>query len=153
VIANAQKTGEIERTVGALRHLAAHRFLWALPLNALQNAVVDKIQVVRIKTAQGIVAIPGSRASTNAQNVVIPARPSEKVERVSMTIQARDFGDPPAADQFIENMAAEPYFKEHLRKVDPIRLKDRSPAQVTQTDPPRSYIPFTIECDYLERPL
>lgn len=153
VAANAQKTGEIERTVGALRRLAVNRFLWALPLNALQNAVVDKIQVVRIKTAQGIVALPASKAVTNAQNVVIPARPAEKLERVSMTIQARDFGDPPAADQFIENMAAEPFFKEHLRKVDPIRLKDRAPAQVTQTDPPRSYIPFTLECDYVDRPL
>lgn len=146
VSVNAQKTGEIERTLSGLTHLATNRFLWAPPLNALQNTIVDKIQVVRLKTSQGVVTQSGPKPAPGT-------RIGDRVERISMTLQGRDFGEPPAMNTFIETIAAEPFFKDTLRKTDPIRLKDRLPTQVTQTDPPRSYIPFTIECEYADRPL
>jgi hypothetical protein len=68
-------------------------------------------------------------------------------------IQAKNFGDIKAADQFMDAIANQKYFKANLRKADPVTLKNRSPKQANPLDPEKVYTVFAIECAYPERTL
>jgi len=146
--AEARKAGEIGRAVAALDQHATNRFLWALPLNALQLATVDDIQVVGLKIEQTLVAVDPPKAATNA-----PPKPAETREQIVLSITAKNFADTQAEDEFIERLASVPYFTESLRPKSPVMLKNRSPRQVDPLDPTKTFILLTIECVYPERVL
>lgn len=141
----------IERTLEGLQKLAVNRFLWGTTLNALQFTTVENIQIIRLKLEQTISNSPATKPATNINNRIILGRPATATERITLTIQAKDFSDPPAADTFIENVRSYPYFKTGFRRLDPVRLIDRDPRQVDPTDANKSFILFTIECAYAER--
>jgi type IV pilus assembly protein PilM len=129
-----------------IERIAAGRFLGADLLNALQEAVVDDIQLVHI--------------SVDIQTRMVDPPPSTKgskdpfpVETVLLTLQGKDYGNPPSLDTFIDRMVEVPYFKQHLRKTAPVKLVDRSPSQVDPSDVTKSFILFTVECTFAERPL
>lgn len=151
ILSDAKKTSDIERTVSNLGKLATNRFRWALPLNALEHTMVDGIQVIHLRVEQNIVSIPAVKVSTNALGTVIPAKPAMATEKVTLTIQAKDSADPPAVEKYIQTLAASPYFKQTLAKVNPIRLKERLPPQVDPLEPTNTFVLFTLECTYAER--
>lgn len=149
VSAEAKRAGELERTLKTLQQWKTNRFEWAPAFDALKHTVVDDIQVVRIKTDQTVSYIPALKAVTN-NNVVVAAKPAITTEKITVNIQAKDFADPPAAEKFMESIKANPWFQKHLRKNEPIRLKDRLAPQVDPADPTKTFILFTVEC-YAER--
>ncbi len=149
VSAEAKKAGELERTLIALQQWTSNRFEWAPAFEALKHTVVDDIQVVRVKTDQMLIYSPAIKAITN-DNVVTAAKPAVTTEKITMNIQAKDFADPPAAEKFMETIKANSWFQKHLRKNEPIRLKDRLAPQVDPADPAKTFILFTVEC-YAER--
>lgn len=151
--ANARAIVEIEGTLMALNQVATNRFLWAAPLNELQFAMVRDIQVLRLRLDQQIIRIAATKPRTNENNIVTPGRPAATLEKITMTIQAKDTGEPPASDRFIEAIAANPYFRNSLRKENPVRLLDRGAPQVDPLNPSKTFIMFTIECSYPERAL
>lgn len=140
-----------ERTMGNLYRQASGRFLWALPLNALQAAVVDDVTVVRLQLRQTVAFTEAVKPEKDIDGKLFPGKPAFTVEKTFLTITAKDFGQPPAAEKFIQAIAAEPYFRARLRPVNPIILRDRLPRHVDPDDTSRSYIPFTIECVFEER--
>ena len=135
-----------------LVHHSTNRFIWARPLSALQQAIVDGIQVVRISIDQ-TVATTEATPSTTADDKVVPGKPGSSLEKIILTIQAKNFGDASNVDKFIEAIAAAPHFRSNLRKVNPIILKNRLAPQVDPVDPAISFTMFTIECNYAERVL
>jgi Tfp pilus assembly PilM family ATPase len=143
-----KKVGEMERTMFPLQHHATNRFLWALPLNALQVAMVDEIQVVGLKMEQTLVNVDAVKASKTTR-----AQPAQTKEQIVLTITAKNFADNHAEDKFIESIASLPYFQVSLRKKEPVLLKNRLLRQVDPLDPARLFTLFTIECVYPERVL
>ena len=143
-----KKVGEMERTMTPLQHHATNRFLWTLPLDALQLAMVDDIQVVGLKMEQILVQMDAMKASKTVR-----AQPAQTKEQILLTISAKNFADNHAEDIFIETIASLPYFKSSLRKKEPILLKNRLLRQVDPLDPTRIFTLFTIECVYPERML
>ncbi len=148
----SKKASEVELLITNLVHHSTNRFIWARPLSALQQSMVDDIQVVRITIEQTVVnteTVP----PTTADDKPVPGKPGYSTEKIILTIQAKNFGDSSNVDKFIENVAAYPYFRSNLRKVNPIILKNRLPPQVDPVDPAISFTMFTIECNYAERVL
>jgi len=143
-----KKVGEIDRTMIPLRHHATNRFLWALPLNALQLAMPDDIQVVGLKMEQTLAQVEATKATKTVR-----AQPAHTKEQVLLTITAKNFADNQAEDRFIEHIASLPYFKNNLRKKEPVLLKNRLLRQVDPLDPAKTFTLFTIECIYPERVL
>ena len=143
-----KKAGEIDRTLNPLQHHATNRFLWALPLNALQLVMSDEIQVVGLKIEQTLVQADAVKASKTVR-----AQPAQTREHVSLTITAKNFADNQAEDKFIERITSLPYFKNNLRKKEPVLLKNRLLRQVDPLDPVKVFTLFTIECVYPERVL
>jgi hypothetical protein len=100
--------------------------------------------------------------STNASRInakVEVIRPILIVEQIVLTIQARDYSNPPGrqVDEFYKAVAASPYFKEHLHKVEGQGLKFKERAIQTAVDPldplqpTVPFIAFTLECKYRDQ--
>lgn len=152
-ITSSKKAGDIQKNLGLLDDLAAKRFLWALPLNALQYSWVPNIQVLQLRIQQTVVEEAGTKTTTDEKGKTIPGKLPTSHEVTIMTITAKDTGHPPASDKFIEAIAAQPYFHDHLRPVKPVLLKERQPSQIDPQDPTKDFILFTIECYFLEKGL
>lgn len=151
--ADAKKAAEAETMLRGLESLASNRMLWAPALNALQFAVVDNMQVIRIQIAQQYSQTKGTPAVTNqTTKSVTRAIPDETTELTIMTIQAKSSAKPSAAESFMEALAESPWFKANLRSQSPIRLKENQAAQIDAADPNKMSILFTVEC-YAERKL
>ncbi|MBI3882275.1 MAG: hypothetical protein HY301_19735 [Verrucomicrobia bacterium] len=142
-----RKTADMEQKLIALRGLAANRFLWGSTLNSLQHTIAADIQMVRIKGEQSV-SLPA--VTPGAAKL---ARPTGPVERLVLQIDAKDFA--PATElnhnKLISELVSTKAFAEQLRKKDPVTLKERLPSQPDPADPGRNYIPFTIECRFLEK--
>jgi len=114
----------------------------------VQTELVDDIQVVGLKMEQTLVQSDAVKSSKTVR-----AQPAQTKEQILLTISAKNFADNHAEDKFIETIASLPYFKNSLRKKEPVLLKNRLLRQVDPLDPNRIFTLFTIECVYPERVL
>src|SRR5205814_1419728 len=138
---------------GSLNEIASNRFLWALPLNALQYIVADNIQLIRLRMQEEVVVhLPGAKPATNSNNG-IAGKLVTSTARITLSLQGKHFGEPPAAERFIEDLGSFPYFKANLRKAQPIRLVNISSQQVDPIDTSKTFILFNLECRFADKDL
>ena len=83
----------------------------------------------------------------------VRAEPAQTKEQIFLTITAKNFANNQAEDKFIEQLLSLPYFKNTLRKKEPVLLKNRLLRQVDPLDPTKTFTLFTIDCVYPERVL
>lgn len=151
VTTNLNRMDDAIRKWSALQTLASNRFLWAPQLSALQYVLVDDVQLVRLKTDQTYVITEGVKPSTNAAGVVSRGRPATSREKVVLTIEANDYSSPRPGDQiskFQEALNSHPYFKTNLQRVE---MMMRSPPQSDGSRQGRSFVFFTLECQFPEK--
>ncbi|MEW6305705.1 MAG: pilus assembly protein PilM [Verrucomicrobiota bacterium] len=147
IASNAQKAGELEHVLSVLDRHVTNRFLWAPTLDALQYTTLSNIQIVHLSIDRNVVNYDPPRSPGR------PTAPGTSTETITLNIQAKDYGENPTIDAFIEAITASPYFKQNLRNLNSVRLKDRSSAQVDPLDPSRTFVLFTIECIFRDRTL
>lgn len=146
-IAEGRKTFTI---AAAMEQHATNRFFAAATLNALQEVVRDEIHVVHLSLQQNLQYVPPVKAGNTSAGRT-PAKKAYIIERVALSIQAKNFAGATAADAFMDRIAAQSWFAPNLRPVNPVTLKSRSPRQVDPLDPSIAYTLFTIDCAYPER--
>jgi hypothetical protein len=151
VMESQQKLGEFTSRLTALRELATNRFLHGSLLNALQQATIDDVQLVRLKTDQMYLFTDEIRAKTNSNDQYVPGKPAKVSERIVVTLDAKDGGATPgdSVNKFKQSIADLPYFQNGLGKTNEVRLTSLSPPQTTLDTKP--YVLFTLECRYPER--
>lgn len=145
-----KKTTETQYKLDVLRQLAANRFLHGTLLNALQQTIVDDIQLTHFKIDQSYSYMEGTKATTNGDRV-IPARPATTSEKITLTLNAKDTGANPGDQltRFKEAIAKHPYFQSALGATNEVRLSNLS---APQTGPDgRMFVMFTLECRFPER--
>jgi Tfp pilus assembly PilM family ATPase len=144
-----KKIAETQQTLRTLELLSTNRFLWVEPLNALQFAMVDNIQVQSLRLRQELIAAPENpTAGSKADSTERPM-----LEKTVLTIKAKNSGEARSTDRFIEAIAAQAYFAKRLRTNNPVLLKERLPPQVDPSNPDKSFMMFTIEAHFAERTL
>jgi hypothetical protein len=151
VSSNLNRVAEAESRISALYSLATNRFLWGSVLNALQYTLVEDVQLVRLKTEQSYTLTEGTKASTNkATGVVTKGKPGTSKQRVTLTIEAKDYSNKPGdqVPKFQERLNNEPFFKTNLQKSE---LTGLSPVQSDAANPGRQYKQFTLECQFQEK--
>ena len=144
---------QAENRLAALESLNTNRFLWGTALNALQQTMngVDRIRVVRLRAQQNYLSEPGKPAVTNGVTV-IPAKPITASEKISISVEAKDFSNPPGGQVslFKKSILAVPYFKDGLQKTNGVLLTSLSPPQ----DDPETlqpFVKFTLQCHFPEK--
>ncbi|MDB6027839.1 MAG: hypothetical protein JWM68_4062 [Verrucomicrobiales bacterium] len=154
VITESQKQMiEAERKLTALLRFSTNRFLWAPVLNGLQQAVVPvsgEIQLDQIKAVQTyeqLAAVPASKDKKT------PAKPAASVEKISLILKSRDYGNPTEANynKFKTALNNQPYFKTLLQKNEGVRLASTLAGPTLDPfDPSRAYYQFSLECSFQE---
>ena len=85
VLVNEKKIADARANLTALRKLANNRFLQGNLLNALQNATVPGVQLVRLMVSQTYGSAQTSNLQTNAP----------VIERIVVSLDAQDFSSDP----------------------------------------------------------
>src|SRR5437867_4441638 len=150
VMQDLKNTAEVERKLATLHTLATERFLWGNPLQALQQTLVDNVQLVRLRAAQTFALTEEVKPTTNDTHVV-PGKPATATEKIGITIEAKDFSRSPGVkvSQFKDTLAGFAYFKENLKPVDGVKLAQLSPPDVT--DPQKPFVLFTLNCFFPDK--
>jgi hypothetical protein len=79
----------IKGRIAALDHLHTNRFLWGSVLNALQQTVVDQVQVTHIWAAQTYEREPNKTVGSGATLKTIPG--SANFEKIKLSIAGKDY--------------------------------------------------------------
>ena len=155
--AEHRRTAAIESRLDALDRLSTNRFLWANVLNALQFTVNDGIEVQRVIGKQSFVLVDPIPAKTNTvtgstNKTIIPGKLGSSKQTLSLTIQGRDVSSNPGnqINRFREGIATHPFFASELKKVEGVALRNRSPVTQDPLEPTRSFVEFTLECQFPE---
>ena len=146
------KIADIDHKLAELRRLAASRLLQGTLLNALQKTTVDDVQLIRLRVDQTYTSVEGTKARTNAANVVIKGRPPATTERIVVNLEGIDSSASPGdqVNRFKTVLATNAYFKDMLARTNPINLKSLSPLQVAPVTG-KPCVMFTLECRYPEK--
>jgi Tfp pilus assembly PilM family ATPase len=144
------RLAEANRTFASLQTHYTNRFVFASALDALQHATMDDIQLTRL-ILQESVANTAEKKGISEKNRTVPRQPGYSTEKVTLTIQAKNFGGPEEREKFIEKIISVPHFKQQLRKQEPVVLRNHMARQVDPLDPSKTFNLFTIECMYPDR--
>jgi hypothetical protein len=149
VLENNNKIADIEKRLDALQRLSASRLLVGSLLGGMQKTTVDDVQLLRLKVDQSYTLVEGTKAMTNSQNVVIPAKPAKQTEKILLTLDGID-SSANAGDGFYKYKDAltnNPYLKQVLVKTNGINLKNLSPPTIAAASG-KPTVNFTLECRY-----
>jgi hypothetical protein len=152
VVQSLQKLTDVRRKLASLQQLTTNRFLQGTALNALQQAALEEVELRRFRTDQTYVLVPESKPATNESNRVIPGKPASVIEKIVVTLDARDVSATPGdqVSRFKQSVAASPYFQSLLTKTNEVRLTSLSPPAPSAIGV-RSFVGFTLECRAPER--
>ncbi len=150
VQADLKKISESQRRLDALNKLSTNRFLQGNLLNALQQIYVPNVQLVRLRLDQAYESKAGTPDKTNSFGVVA-GRPGISVERITLTLDAKDAGATPGdqVNHFTETLARQDFFKSSLDTTNGIKLSNLSSVQSNLGNKP--YVPFTLECRFPDK--
>jgi hypothetical protein len=150
VLVSQKKIAEAKDSLAALQKLTRDRFLQGNLLNALQQATVPDVQLVRLKVDQTYVATEGTTAQTSDTGI-IQGHPGTVTEEITVTLDARDYSSSPGdrVNKFQDAISHQPYFQAELNKTNGVRLTNLSPPQVGPDGKPS--VMFTLQCTYHNR--
>jgi hypothetical protein len=146
LISQAKMTGVNEK-LAALQKLSQSRFLQGNLLNALQQATVDGVQLMRLRVDQTYFAIEKTAPQTNGTSIT-PSRPGTVTEKIVVSLDARDYSSNPGdqVNKFKDAISQQPYFQAALNKTNGVRLANLSPPQVGPDG--KLSVMFTLQCFY-----
>jgi hypothetical protein len=145
VLGMQNRIREIESRLGALHQLATNRFLNGNLLNALQQTVVDGVELTRLKVDQTYVVTEATKDKT-AGGRTVRGKPATATEKIVITLEARDLSPNPGdqINPYKQALAAHPYFQSLLGRTNEVRLVALSAP--TTTPEGRTFVQFTLEC-------
>ncbi len=135
--------------LAALKKLQAQRFLQGNLLDALQMTTVNGVQLTGLSVEQDYFLQPGTDSQNN-NGVNIPGRPSAVTERITLRLDGRDFSANPGdqINNFMALIVKQPYFKQMLAKTNAVQLT--SPPSAPQDDNGKSFVTFSLQCQFPE---
>jgi hypothetical protein len=153
VLDNGKKLAEINLKLAALNKLAAGRFLQAPLLDAFQHSPVDGIQINHMRTDQIFEVVPESPSVKAEGGRVIPGRPGVAVEKIKLTLDARDASASPGivqVNKFKDIISQTSYFEAAHISSNNITLKSITPPNF-DPETQKPFVMFKLECAYQER--
>jgi hypothetical protein len=145
-----KKTADAQKKLDSLQKLSRARFLQGTLMNAFQQLYVSNVQLTRLRVDQSYLTTPAIPAVTNI-NSVIPGHPAANVERILITLDAKDYssnsGD--EVNRFQDALAGQDYFKSSLSPTNGIHLANLSAPQSSFDGKP--YVLFTVECRFPDK--
>ena len=151
IVDDQNKTAEIKQRLNALNLLSENRLLTATLLDALQRTTVSDVQLLRLRVDQIYSGIEGTKAKTNDDGALIPAKPAKATEKIMLTLEGSDSSVNPG-DQvahYKNALGTNTYFTDMLTKTNGISLKNLAPPVISPITGKPSVV-FALECRYPE---
>lgn len=147
VQASQKKINRANEKLAALQKLNGSRFLQGNLLNALQQATVDGVQLIRLRVDQTYSATEATEPQTNGTHITA-GLPATVTEKIVVSLDARDFSSNPGdqVNKFKDAISRQPYFQAELSKTNGVRLASLSPPQIGPDGRPS--VLFTLQCVY-----
>lgn len=156
VEADRRLTAEVGQKLSALSQFTTNRFLWANALNALQQASVPNVQIIRLKAEQyylqGDAPKPAPAAALAPGSAPAAKAPALAVEKIVLRLDGRDFS-PRVGEQIPrlkEMLAGTPFFQAGLQKTNSILLTSLSAPQ-TETQSKGTYVVFGLQLNFQDK--
>jgi len=150
VLASKKKLDDATLKLAKLQQLTTNRFLTAGVLDALQRVTIDDVQLVHLKTDHNYTFTDEVKVKTNSDGVVLSkGKPATVMEKITLTLEARDGSD---GDQWVKFKAAVAdcsYFQTVLGKKHDVRVPSALQRQIDQTG--KAYAHFALECTFPEK--
>jgi hypothetical protein len=110
---NMAKIADIDKKLAALDRVSTNRFFWAPVLNALQQTVINDIQVIRVSGQQNYVKEEPRTFGSGATKMTVPGG---VIEKTTLYIDAKDY-NPNAQnyDKFKETLCDFDFFVKNLQ--------------------------------------
>jgi hypothetical protein len=142
----AKITGANEK-LAALQKLSQSRFLQGNLLNALQQSMVDDVQLLRLRVDQTYLATEKTAPTTNGTRIT-PGQPGTVTEKIVVSLDARDYSSNPGdqVNKFKDAISQQSHFQAALSKTNGVRLANLSPPQVGPDG--KLSVMFTLQCFY-----
>jgi hypothetical protein len=152
VLDNNNKFADIEHKLAALRRLSAERLLQGTLLGSLQKTTVDDVKLLRLRVDQTYVSVEGTKARTNDQNVLIPAKLPTRTEKILLTLEGVDSAANPGdgLNKYKDALTTNAYLKQMLLKTNGISLKNLGAPEISPLTGKPS-VNFTLECRYPDK--
>jgi hypothetical protein len=150
VLASKKRLDDASQKLAKLQQLTTNRFLSASVLEALQHTIVDDVQLVHFKTDHNYNFTEEVKVKTNSDGVVVAkGKPATVVEKIVLTLEARDSSDGDQWVKFKSAIAECQFFQTVLGKKHEVRVPNPLQQQIG-TDG-KKYSSFTLECTFPEK--
>lgn len=146
-----KKISQIKSDLSALQQLTRDRFLQGNLLNALQEATVPGVQLMRLRVEQTYTAVEPPKRQETGEDAKVPTPAASVIEKIVVMLDARDYSSNPGdeVNKFKDVISEEPYFKAALDETNGVRLTNLSPPQSGPDGKPS--VLFTLQCTYPDR--
>lgn len=151
VLEKQAKLKDAQNKLNALHQLATNRFLWASVLNALQQTVIDDVQLLEFRGEQTYRYNEATKP-TVVSGKTVPGKPATATEQIVFVLRAKDTGPGEGENivKYIETLMNFPYFQQLLEKTAKFQLVNRDPP-ADDPETGRTAVRFTLECRLPER--
>jgi hypothetical protein len=148
---NEIKIAELDRKSAALDRLSTNRFLWAPVLNALQQTMVENVQVIRVAGDQRYVYEEARVLGGSTKKTTIPAMTTEKV---TLYIDSKDYNpDAQSYNKFKESLCNFGFFVTNTGRKDGFILDGTLSAPTADAaDPGKQFVTFRLTSHFKEVP-
>ena len=150
VSTNLAKIATIDRRLAELDRLSTNRFYWGTLLNALQQSVIDDIQVTSFRGVQEY-SVTNAIAAKTSDGATTPRIPGTSVERITILIDGKDWNyGQQAYDKYRQILSTHEFFARFSGSRG-FRLASTLGAPMSDPlNPARSFLTFTLECRFKE---
>jgi len=152
VVATQKELTATRYKLMALHSLSTNRFLSGNLLNAMQQAIVPEVHLVKLKTSFDYVFTEAVKPKTNSTGKVLaPGKPATSKERIVVTVMAEDSSSSPGdqVDAYKQKLSSLPDFEK-------LSTTGEDGVRLTGLNPPQTYpgggqfVSFTLDCTYPE---
>lgn len=125
-----KKLAELNNRLSDINRIYTNRFLWGSVLNALQQSVVEGVQLISFKGDQSSVISEPTKAKSNEAGKIIQfAKPGQVIHKIHLEFNAKDSSATPGdqVGKYKEALSRCTLFKSMITASNEIVLKNLSP--------------------------
>lgn len=154
IVGNEKQLAEIRHKLGALNRLAVNRLLWGNVLNALQQATLDDVPLIRFRSDQSYLVTEEVKSKTSESGRVTLGKPGFVTQKITFFFDAKDISTTPGdrIGKYKEVLVGAPFFGkgETNSKGITLTLKNLS-APTFDPENSRSAVQFSLECKFADK--
>lgn len=140
--------GDINGKLIALQYYSTNRFLWGSVLNALEQSIVNDVQLISFHGEQNYIVTEEVKAKTNENGkIIVFPKPGGTTQKIKMEFDAKD-ASPTPGDQvgkYKQALSDCSLFQSLLGKTNEITLRNISPPSLDGENG-KTVVQFILDC-------